>query len=194
MAAGVHKMRLGRSLASLIVLAAATTFLGFALLTFLPIFAKQIFHEGAATFSHLMAFSGAGSIVGALIVAWLGKFPKMGWTALIVQAVYGVLIIAFAISRTLWVSDLLLFFTGAALMIVFSTVTSLVQLIVPDNLRGRVMSIYMVAFRGGMPLGSLAAGYIASRTSAPLVLEVNGMLILAVSVYFLIRSHGVREL
>src|SRR5258706_1123628 len=82
------------SLAALIVLAAATTFLGFALLTFLPIFAEKIFHEGADTYSHLMAFSGAGSIVGALIVAWLGKFPKMGWTALLVQAAYGVLIIA----------------------------------------------------------------------------------------------------
>ena len=56
-----------------------------------------------------MAFSGAGSIVGALIVAWLGKFPKMGWTALIVQAVYGLLIIAFAVSRVLWLSDILLF-------------------------------------------------------------------------------------
>ena len=72
--------------------------------------------------------------------------------------------------------------------------SSLVQLIVPDHLRGRVMSIYMVAFRGGMPLGSLAAGYAASSTSAPLVLAVNGALVSAVAVYFLIRSHGVREL
>ena len=56
------------------------------------------------------------------------------------------------------------------------------------------MSIYMVAFRGGMPLGSLAAGYAASRTSAPLVLAVNGVLIMCVAVYFLIQSHGVREL
>jgi MFS family permease len=71
---------------------------------------------------------------------------------------------------------------------------SLVQLIVPDNLRGRVMSIYMVAFRGGMPLGSLAAGWIASFTSAPQVLAVNGTLILCVAMYFLLRRHGVREL
>jgi predicted MFS family arabinose efflux permease len=69
-----------------------------------------------------------------------------------------------------------------------------VQLLVPDHLRGRVMSIYMVAFRGGMPLGSLAAGYLASRSSAPLVLAVNGVLIFCVAVYFAIRSHGVREL
>ena len=66
-----------------------------------------------------------------------------------------------------WLSNLLLFVAGACLMCVFSMTASLVQLIVPDHLRGRVMSIYMVAFRGGMPLGSLASGYAASLTSAP---------------------------
>ena len=75
---GLSYVRHHDSLAALIVLAAATTFLGFAVLTFLPIFAQKVFHEGADTYSHLMAFSGAGSIVGALIVAWLGKFTKMG--------------------------------------------------------------------------------------------------------------------
>ena len=86
----------------------------------------------------------------------------MGLTALLVQAVYGLLILAFAMSRVLWLSDILLFLTGAALMVVFSTVTSLVQLIAPNEMRGRVMSIYMVAFRGGMPLGSLVSGYLAT--------------------------------
>jgi len=181
------------SLVALTVLAAATTFLGFALLTFLPIFAKTVFHEGADTFSHLMAFSGAGSILGALVVAWLGKFKRMGLTSLLVQAIYGVLIIAFAMSRILWLSDILLFLTGMALMIVFSTVTSLVQLIAPNEMRGRVMSIYMLAFRGGMPLGSLASGYLAGYLGAPTVLVINGALLVVVAVYFLMRSHGVRE-
>jgi MFS family permease len=190
---GLSYVRHHNSLAALIVLAAATTFLGFALLTFLPIFAKQIFHEGADTFAHLMAFSGAGSIVGALIVAWLGKFPKMGWTALIVQAVYGFLIIAFAVSRTLWLSDILLFMTGAALMVVFSTVTSLVQLIAPNEMRGRVMSIYMLAFRGGMPIGSLVSGYLATLIGAPLVIGINGGLLVIVAIYFLTRNHGVLD-
>ena len=190
---GLSYVRHHGSLAALIVLAAATTFLGFALLTFLPIFAEKIFHEGADTYSHLMAFSGAGSIVGALIVAWLGKFPKMGWTALLVQAAYGVLIIAFSLSRVLWVSDILLFFTGAALMVVFSTVTSLVQLIAPNEMRGRVMSIYMIAFRGGMPLGSLVSGYLATYLGAPLVIGINGALLVGVAVYFLARNHGVLD-
>jgi MFS family permease len=181
------------SLGALTVLAAATTFLGFALLTFLPIFAKQIFHEGADTFSRLMAFSGAGSIVGALFVAWLGKFRKMGLTALIVQAVYGALIVAFAASRILPLSEALLFLTGATLMIVFSTVTSLVQLIAPNEMRGRVISIYMLFFRGGMPLGSLISGWLATVIGAPMVIGINGALLIVVAAYFLIRSHGIRE-
>jgi MFS family permease len=182
------------TIVALTILASLTTFLGLPLLTLLPIFARDIFHGDINRYSHMMAFSGAGAVCGALIVAWLGRFRHMGRTLLIVQGILGTLVTAFALSRVGWLSDILLFLTGVSLLMVFSMTTSLVQLIVPDNLRGRVMSIYMVAFRGGMPLGSLAAGWIASFTSAPRVLAVNGSLILCVSVYFLIRSHGVREL
>jgi MFS family permease len=190
---GLSYVRHHESLVAFIVLAAATTFLGFSVLTFLPLFAQRVFHEGASTYSHLMAFSGAGSIVGALIVAWLGKFKRMGLTALVVQAAYGMLIVAFSASRVLWLSDILLFFTGAALMIVFSTVTSLIQLIAPNEMRGRVMSIYMLAFRGGMPLGSLVSGYLATLIGAPYVLGVNGVLLVLVAIYFLVRHPSVRE-
>ncbi len=191
---GLHYVQHHGSLVALIVLAATTTFLGFAILTFLPAFAQKVFNADASTYSRLMAFSGAGSILGALVVAWLGKFRRMGLTALLMQAIYGMLILAFATSRVLWLSSLLLFFTGGALMMVFSTVTSLVQLIAPDNMRGRVMSIYMVAFRGGMPLGSLVSGFFASKIGTPQVIAVNGILLVVVAIYFLaIRSHGIRE-
>ena len=193
MRGGLDYVRHHGSLVSLIVLAATTTFLGFSVLTFLPIFAQRVFHEGASTYGHLLAFSGAGSVVGALIVAWLGKFKRMGLTALLVQAIYGLFILGFAMSRTLWLSDILLFFTGAALMVVFSTVTSLIQLIAPNEMRGRVMSIYMLAFRGGMPLGSLASGYLATFIGAPMVIGINGVLLVIVAAYFLVNSHGVRE-
>ena len=182
------------SIVALTILGGLTTFLGLPLLTFLPVFARDVFHGDINRFSHMMAFSGIGAICGALIVAWLGKFHHMGRTLLGTQALFGALVTAFAFSRIGWLSDVILFFTGATLLMTFSMTSSLVQLIVPDNLRGRVMSIYMVAFRGGMPLGSLAAGYAASRTSAPLVLSINGVLISCVAVYFAIRSHGVREL
>ena len=191
---GLSYVRHHDTLVGLIVLAAATTFLGFAVLTFLPLFAQQVFHEGASTYSHLMAFSGAGSIVGALIVAWLGKSKRMGLTALLTQAAYGLLIVAFAMSRVLVVGEVLLFLTGMALMVVFSSVTSLVQLIAPNEMRGRVMSIYMLAFRGGMPLGSLVSGWVATMTSAPTVLIANGVLLSLVAGWFLFKSYGVREL
>jgi predicted MFS family arabinose efflux permease len=193
MQSGLNYVKGHASLVSLIVLAAATTFLGFAVLTFLPIFTQRVFKEGAGTYSQLLAFSGGGSIVGALVIAWLGKFRRMGLTALIMQAIYGALIIAFSMSRTLWLSEILLFFTGAALMVVFSTVTSLIQLLAPNEMRGRVMSIYMVAFRGGMPLGSLISGYMATYIGAPMVIGINGGLLILVAAYFLFTSHGVRQ-
>jgi MFS family permease len=194
MQGGLSYVRDNSSLLALIVLAATTTFLGFAVLTFLPLFAQRVFHEGPGTYSHLLAFSGAGSVLGALVVAWLGKFKRMGLTALVMQALYGLFILAFAMSRVLWLSELLLFLTGAALMVVFSTVTSLIQLIAPNEMRGRVMSIYMVAFRGGMPLGSLVSGYLATFLGAPLVIGTNGVLLVVVAAYFLlVRSHGIRE-
>jgi MFS family permease len=191
---GLSYVRREGSLLALTVLAFTTTFLAFAVLTFLPLFAKQVFHQDVAEYTRLLAFSGSGSVVGAIVVAWLGKYKRMGRTALIVQALCGLLIAGFALSRVLWLSDILLFCTGAALIIVFATVTSLVQLVVPNELRGRVMSIYMVAFRGGMPLGSLVSGYFASKFGAPIVLVCNGILLAAVATYFMIRSHGVREL
>jgi predicted MFS family arabinose efflux permease len=190
---GLSYVRHHESLVAFIVLAAATTFLGFSVLTFLPLFAQKVFHAGAGTYSRLLVFSGIGSVVGALIIAWLGKFKRMGLTALVVQAVYGMLIVAFAASRVLWLSGILLFFTGAALMIVFSTVTSLIQLIAPNEMRGRVMSIYMLAFRGGMPLGSLVSGYFATLIGAPYVIGINGVLLVLVAIYFLIRHPSVRE-
>jgi MFS family permease len=191
---GLRYARGQPAIIALTVLAALTTFLGLPLLTFLPVFARDVFHGDVNRFTHMMAFSGAGAVCGALITAWLGRFRHMGLSVLITQSVFGALVTIFALSRIAWLSDILLFGTGATLLMTFSMTASLVQLLVPDNLRGRVMSIYMVAFRGGMPLGSLAAGYAASRSSAPLVLAINGVLILAVAGYFLIRSHGVREL
>jgi MFS family permease len=191
---GLSYVRGERAIFVLVVLAAATAFFGFPVLTLLPLFAKNVFGGDVGRYSTLMAFSGAGAIAGALLVAWLGRFKHMGLTILLVQMTFGALMVALAISRTLWLTDLLLFLSGAGLMIAFSAVTSLVQILAPDEFRGRVMSIYMVAFRGGMPLGSLASGYFASVTSAPIAMGVNGALVSLVGVYFLLRSRSMRRL
>src|SRR5207247_2865707 len=119
--------------------------------------------------SNMMAYTVTGSNVVAFVGSWLGKFKRMAVTSLTMQAISGLLILAFSMSHTIWLSEVLLLFTGASLMMVFSTITSLVQLIAPNAMRGRVMSIYMVEFRGGMPLGSLAGGYFATIIGAPKV-------------------------
>ena len=194
MRVGLRYVKHEQTIRLLIVLAFATTFLGMPLMTLLPVFAKNIFHSGVGEYSRLMAFSGAGAIAGSLIVAWLGRFKRMGAVTLVVQITFGLLIAVFAVSRVLWISYALLFFTNVALMVVFSAVTSLVQLIAPNEMRGRVMSIYMLAFRGGMPLGSLTSGYLAGTFGAPAVLVVNGGLLMLVAAYFLVRSRGVRGL
>ena len=191
---GLAYVRSEPAIIALTVLASLTTFLGLPLLTFLPIFARDIYHGDVERYSQMMAFSGAGAVCGALVVAWLGRFKHMGLTLLSVQFAFGLFITAFALCRIGWLSNLLLFLAGSALIVVFSMTASLVQLIVPDHMRGRVVSVYMVAFRGGMPLGSLWGGYAASLTSAPFVLAINGGLVSLVGLYFLIRSHGVREL
>jgi MFS family permease len=191
---GFSYVRREPGLIGLIVLAFATTFLGTPILTFLPLFAQNVFGGGVTQYTQLMAFAGAGAVTGALVVAWLGKFRHMGRTVLVLQLAFGVLVVLFALTRVLLVNELLLFAGGACMVMVFAMLSSLVQLNAPNEMRGRVMSIYMVAFRGGMPLGSLAAGWIATLTSAPFVLTINGVLLSLVAAWFLLKSHGVREL
>ena len=194
MRSGLSFVRGRVALRSLIVLAFLTTLLGLPLVTFLPLFVQNVFHEDVGRYSTMMAFSGSGAVSGALVVAWLGRFRHMGVTLLTVQGVFGLLVLAFSASRHLWLSYGLLFLAGASLIIVFALMTSLVQLTAPDAMRGRVMSIFMLAFRGGMPIGSLVGGYAASLVSAPAVLAVNGALLTMVAGYFLLWSPEVRSL
>ena len=191
---GFAFVRANPGLIGLSVLGFATTFLGNPVLTFLPLFTQTVFGGDVNEYTQLMASAGAGAVAGALVVAWLGKFRHMGRTLLLVQLVFGGLVAAFAMTRTFWINAALLFAAGACMVMVFSMLSSLVQLNTPNEMRGRVMSIYMVAFRGGMPLGSLVAGWLATLSSAPAVLIVNGALLTAVSAWFLLKSHGVREL
>jgi MFS family permease len=193
LAGGLIYARGHRPLLNLMVLACATTFLGLPLLTFLPLFAQHVFGGGVTEYTRLMAFAGAGAVSGALVVAWLGKFPHMGRAVLGLQFLLGAVIVAFAASRALWLSEVLLLVGGALMVMVFSLATSLAQLLAPNEMRGRVMSIYMVAFRGGMPLGSLVAGYLAGRASAPIVLMVNGTVLSLVATWFLVHRRGVRD-
>jgi len=191
---GLLFVREHASLLGLAVLGFATTFLGYPLLTFLPLFAKNVFGGDVDLYTHLMAFAGAGAVAGALGVAWLGKFRHMGRVLLLLQCAFGVVMVLFALTRLLWLNEVLLFAAGVCMVMVASMLSSLAQLNAPNEMRGRVMSAYMVAFRGGMPLGSLVGGWIANVSSAPSVLVINGVLLSSVAAWFLLKSQAVREL
>jgi len=194
MRTGLAYVRARPPLIELTVLAFLTTLLALPLQTLLPVMAREVFGQGVEGYSTLMVCSGIGAVLGALVVAWKGRYPHMGRTALMVQGVFAVLVMLFAGSRSLPVSYALLVIASVALIILTSTAISLAQLAAPDEMRGRVMSIFMVAFRGGMPLGSLAFASLASATSAPVALTVSGTLLGMVSIWFLTKGKGVRSL
>jgi predicted MFS family arabinose efflux permease len=182
------------AMVALIVLAFSMTLLGIPILTFLPVFAKDVLHGNAFTFTMMLSVSGAGAVSGSLIVAWLGNIGNKGRVALIMLTCLGALIAAFALSKSVALSCVLLFLAGIALIAVFTLIQSLVQLITGNEMRGRVMSVYNVAFRGGMPIGSLLTGWLVPRYTAPVVLAVNGTLLFLLGLYFLMAQRRVAEL
>jgi predicted MFS family arabinose efflux permease len=182
------------AMAPLIVLAFLMTLLGIPLLVFLPVVVKDVFRMGPTVFTLLLCVSGAGAVAGALTVAAFGHIQQKGRMTLLTLVVLGALIVAFATSTSLILSCFLLFVAGAALVAVFAMISSLVQLIAPDEMRGRVMSVYNVAFRGGMPIGALISGELISAYSVGPVLAGNGLLLAILGLYFLIVQRQVARL
>ncbi len=174
------------SMAGLIVVAFLMTMLGIPLLTFLPVFAKDVFHQGAGGYTMLLEVTGAGSILGALLVATFHQGRDKWRLAVLNLIALGVLVAGFAISKHLILSYVVLFFCSTALISTFALVSSLVQEIVTDDMRGRVMSVYNMAFRGGMPFGALISGFYVKSYGAPLVVAVNGVLLACLGLYFLV--------
>jgi predicted MFS family arabinose efflux permease len=178
----------------LIVLAFSMTLLAFPVITFLPVMARDIFHGGPRLYTVFLVCSGVGSICGALIVAGMGKFRHQGRAALLMLVALGALLTAYALSHWLILSCVLIFLAGGMLLAVFTTISSLVQMITTDNMRGRVMSVYNVAFRGGMPVGSLIVGALVKEFTAPVVLAANGVLLALLGLYFLTIQRKVAAL
>lgn len=193
MKSGLDYVKAEPTIIALTVMGFVAAFFGVPLLTLLPVIVKDAFHADVSLYTRFMAFSGSGAVLGAMIVAWRGKSRGLGKTLLAGVMAFGVVLVAFSFSRQLWLTQLLLFLGGALLVSTFSTVTSLVQLIAPNEMRGRVMSIYMVAFRGASPLGNFTSGNIANLTSVPTVLALNGVLLVVAGLVFWIRGGGVRD-
>jgi MFS family permease len=191
---GFGFIRSRSGMVALIVLGFLMTGLGIPLLTFLPVLVKDVFGNDPFTFTSMLSVAGAGAVVGALTVATLGNIQKKGRVALLMVIVMGLAITGFALSKNLLLSYILLFISGITLTAAFTMNLSLVQLITGNEMRGRVMSVYNVSFRGGMPLGNLTTGYLVPLFTAPVVLGVNGTLLVILGLYFLFVQRRVAEL
>ncbi len=193
MRAGFEFVKQRRTLLLLTFLAFAGTFLGMPIVTFMPVVARSIFHLNASGYAWMVTVYGLGSVTGALMVAATAHTARKGSLALILQLGFAVLLIAFAVSRSLPVSLIIGFLAGACIVGVISLYSSLVQLTTTDAMRGRVMSIFMLAFRGGMPVGNLIAGFVAQRWSITTALAVNGTILAAVALLFIVRGTNLDD-
>ena len=191
---GIKFVRRQNSMEALIVLAFCMTALSMPMRTYLPVFVKDIFHRGPETYGNLLSLMGLGSIFGSLAVASMGNIRHKGRFAVTMLICLGAAIAGFSLSRLLPLSYATLVMVGASMMAVFATVTSLVQLITTNEMRGRVMSVYNCAFRGGMPMGNLLSGWLVPLFTAPVVLSVNGSLLILIALYFLLVQRRVAEL
>ncbi len=183
---GIIFIRDREGLMSLVVLAFCTTLFGFSLTGFLPVIVRTIFRSGPKTYELLLVCSGAGSICGALMVAAMERLRRQGWVSLLTLFALGSSTVAFALSRSLALSCVLIFLGGAAVMASASLMLSLVQHIVVDSMRGRVMSVYNLAFRAGIPLGALALGKLIPVLGVPAAIAGFGLALIAVAGYFLV--------
>lgn len=183
---GFDFIRSREGLLPLIAVAFVCTFLGLPILVFLPVFAKDVYGGDARTYTVLLAIEAAGAITGALLVAARGKRAGLGRDALAGLILLGVFESAFAFAGNSFLARVSLFLGGMALIGCFALLSSLVQLLATDHMRGRVMSLYNIAFRGGMPIGSLATGALIPHFGAPAIVGVYGIILACLAIYLLL--------
>lgn len=158
----------------------------------MPIFAKEVLHRGAGGYGMLMSAVGVGAVIGTLTIASLDNIRHKGYVLLGAIFCLGISLVAFSLSRSFILSLFLLVIVGAAQMAYLTTNQTLLQLTIPDELRGRVMGIYMLN-QGLLPLGSLFAGTLADVFDAPTAVMFMGSTVSLMAVLFFLRAKNIRN-
>lgn len=160
---------------SIILLLGLVSLMGMPYAVLMPVFAKEILHGGSHTFGFLMGASGIGALIGALYLASRRSVLGLGKIIPLSAAIFGFGLIAFSLSRFFLLSLALMLLTGLAMIMQMASSNTILQTIVDDDKRGRVMSFYTMAFIGTAPFGSLLAGGLASSLGAPNTLIIGGV-------------------
>ena len=177
---------------SILTLLALVSLLGFPYSVLMPIFASDILHGGPHTLGFLMAASGVGALIGAVLLAMRKSVLGLGRYIALCAALFGVSLIGFSLSRMLWLSMILMATTGFGFMQQMASSNTVLQTIIQDEKRGRVMAFYGMAFLGMAPFGSLLAGGLAARIGAPATLFWCGAVVVVSSIWFSRRLPAIR--
>jgi MFS family permease len=191
---GLSYVRNRPRVSSLLLLAAVNSLFGAPYFTLVPIYARDIFHLGETGLALMMGTAGAGAFLGALLVAYLGDFRRKGWFVLGGATMFGVCIMGFALSSRLALSLLFLFGLGFALVVSIAITNTLLQKLVTDQMRGRVMSMFVLSFVGTMPIGNILAGTASNHFGPQRTLAVGGLVVTMVAVGVSIFNKRLREL
>ena len=159
---------------ALLLLVGLVSLVGMPYTVLMPVFADAILHGGAKGLGILMGATGLGALCGALTLAHRTGPRGLGTWAAAAAAGFGVGLLLFSLSRWFWISAALLVGTGFCMMLQMACTNTLLQSMVPDRLRGRVMALYSMMFMGMAPFGALFAGLVASRLGAPITVTVGG--------------------
>jgi MFS family permease len=183
---------------ALLLLLGLSSLMGMPYSVLMPIFADNVLHGGPRALGLLLGFSGVGALIGAVTLA--GKQGIRGLSTWVMLACggFGASLIVFSISRRFWLSTMLLVPVGFSMMVQMASTNTLIQSMVPDRLRGRVMAVYSMMFVGMAPFGALLAGVLANQFGAPATVALGGIACAAGALVFMshlprVRAEG-REL
>ncbi len=191
---GFRYVRNRPRVSSLLLLSAVNSFFGAPYFTFVPVYARNIFHLGATGLAVMMGTAGAGAFFGALLIAYLGDFKRKGWLVLIGAIVFGVCITNFALTTRFALSLFFLFGLGFAVVVSVATTNTLLQKLVTDQMRGRVMSMFILSFIGTMPIGNILAGSASQRFGIERTLAFGGLVVTLVATLVAIFNKRLRQL
>ena len=178
---------------SILLLFALLSLMGWPFMVLMPVFAAQVLHGGQHTLGFLMGAVGVGSLISALSLVMRRSVRGLTRMIPIAAIVFGIGLIAFGFSHFLWLSMLMMLVTGFGMMQGMTASNTIVQTLVDENVRGRVMSYYTMAFVGMAPFGSLLAGALAHAIGAPRTVIVSGVACILGSIWFTTRLKSIRK-
>ena len=178
----------------ILLLFALINLMGMPYTVLMPVFAKDVLHGGPTALGFLMGAIGLGALAGAVYLASRKSVLGLGKLIPLAAMIFGSALIVFSFSRMMWLSLGLMVLTGFGQMAVMASSNTMLQTLVDDDKRGRVMSFYIMAFMGATPVGSIIAGTLASKITAPMTVMMGGLVCIIGAVFFLRRLPKLRQM